>query len=108
MWRCETCGLVWPGDEAPEVCPKCGAERKFEELDAKAADTIERAKFTNSLHMNLYAALEQIMALAEEGIDDNLDPNCVRIFEQVSDEAEILQQLILAEIQAHVKKNKWG
>lgn len=109
MWRCENCGYIWQGDEAPDACPKCEApQSKFEELDAKAADVIERAKYTNSLHMALYAALEEIMALAEEGIEDNLDPNCVRIFEQASDQAEILQQSILAEIQGHVKKNKWG
>lgn len=109
MWRCTSCGYIWQGDEAPDACPKCGAQQsKFEEVDAKAADVIDRAKYTNSLHMNLYALLEQIMALAEEGIDDNLDPGCVRIFEEASDQAEILQQSILAEIQSHVKKAKWG
>jgi len=109
MWRCKSCGYIWQDDEAPDVCPKCGAQHsQFEEIEANAADLIERARYTNSLHMNLYALLEQVMALAEEGIDDNLDPGCVRIFEQVSDQAEILQQSILAELQGHVKKSKWG
>lgn len=109
MWRCMACGYIWQGEEAPDDCPKCAAQQsKFEGVDAKSADLIERAKYTNSLHMNLYALLEQIMALAEEGIDDNLDPGCVRIFEDASDQAEILQQTILAELQSHVKKGKWG
>jgi hypothetical protein len=48
------------------------------------------------------------MELAEDGIDDNLDPACVRIFEHAMGQAEILQQSIKAELQSHVKKGKWG
>ncbi|MGD8398165.1 MAG: rubredoxin [Anaerolineae bacterium] len=109
MWRCSNCGLIWPGEDVPDTCPKCGAStRRFEAVDARSADLIERAKYTNSLHMNLYALLEQVMALAEEGIEDNLDPGCVRVFAQASDQAEVLQQAILAELQTHATKGKWG
>jgi hypothetical protein len=100
---------VWEGDEAPALCPKCGAPvEKFGELDEKAADLVERSRFTNSLHMQLFAVLEQVMDLAEDGVDDNLDPNCVRIFERALEQAEILQQSIKAEIQGHMNKGKWG
>jgi len=109
MWQCSACGFVWDGEEPPDQCLKCGAKLdRFEQLDAKATDTIERARFTNSLHMQAYALLEEIMAIAEEGLDDNLDPGCARIFEQALVQAEFLQQAIKAELQGHVKKGKWG
>ena len=109
MWRCGACGFVWEGDEAPALCPKCGAPmEKFAELDEKAADLVERSRFTNSLHMQLFAVLEQVMDLAEDGVDDNLDPNCVKIFERTLEQAEILQQSIKAELQGHMNKGKWG
>jgi hypothetical protein len=81
---------------------------KFAELDEKAADLVERSRFTNSLHMQLFAVLEQVMDLAEDGVDDNLDPNCVKIFERTLEQAEILQQSIKAELQGHMNKGKWG
>lgn len=109
MWQCGSCGYVWNGEEAPDNCPKCGSHgERFVELDDKAMDTVERSRFTNSLHMQLYVLLEQVMDLAEDGIDDNLDPNCVKIFQSAWAEAEILQQSIKAELQGHMKKGKWG
>jgi hypothetical protein len=58
--------------------------------------------------MSLYAVLDQVAHIAEEGIDDNLDPGCVKIFKRALEEAEIIQQSIMAEIQGHVGKGKWG
>jgi len=109
MWQCSSCGYVWNGEEAPDKCPKCGAPKdKFVKLDDKAMDMVERSRFTNNLHMQLYVLLEQVMDVAEDGIDDNLDPNCVKIFKRAAGEAEILQQSIKAELQGHMKKGKWG
>jgi predicted nucleic acid-binding Zn-ribbon protein len=108
MWRCSACGYVWDGEEPPEVCPKCGAKLKFEGLDEKAADMVERSRFTNNLHIQLFATLEQVMDIAEDGIDDNLDPGCVKIFERALQQAEFLQQSIKAELQGHMNKGKWG
>lgn len=109
MWRCGNCGFVWDGDEPPEQCPKCEAgKEKYGVLGDKAAELIDGARYTNSLHMQLYVLLEQLMDLAEDGIDEHLDANCVKIFGQVLDEAEMLQQSIKAELQAHVSKGKWG
>ena len=35
-WRCTVCGYIHEGDEPPEKCPLCGAEKKFfEEIDAE-------------------------------------------------------------------------
>ncbi|MGC9332745.1 MAG: rubredoxin-like domain-containing protein [Anaerolineae bacterium] len=109
MWQCSVCGYVWDGDEAPEQCLKCGAKQdRFTLLEDKAADLIERARYTNSLHMQIYALLEEVMAIAEEGLDDNLDPGCNKIFEQALGQSEFLQQSIKAELQGHMKKGKWG
>jgi rubredoxin len=109
MWRCSVCGYVWDGEEAPHKCPKCGApQNKFVELEGKAMELVERSRFSNSLHMQLFMILEQIMDIAEDGIDDNLDPGCVKIFKQALEQAEILQQSIKAELQGHVNKGKWG
>jgi hypothetical protein len=109
MWRCSACGYVWDGEGPPDKCPKCGAAKeKFVELEDKAMELIERSRFTNSLHMQLYTILEQVIDLAEDGIDDKLDPNCVKIFKRALEHAEILQQSIKAELQGHVNKGKWG
>jgi hypothetical protein len=100
---------VWDGEEPPDRCPKCGAKKeKFVELEDKAMELIERSRFTNSLHLQLHSLLEQMLIIAEDGIDDNLDPGCVKIFKQALEQAEILQQAIKAELQGHMSKGKWG
>jgi predicted nucleic acid-binding Zn-ribbon protein len=109
MWRCGACGYVWDGEEPPGRCPNCGAvKEKYAELQDKAMELVERSRFTNGLHMSLYTLLEQVMDVAEDGIDDNLDPGCVKIFKRAMAEAEILQQSIKAELQGHMNKGKWG
>jgi predicted nucleic acid-binding Zn-ribbon protein len=109
MWRCGACGYVWDNEEPPDDCPRCGAPKgRFGEMEDRAVELVERSRFTNSLHMNLFALLEQVIDVAEDGIDDNLDPSCVKIFENALAEAETLQQSIKAELQSHMSKGKWG
>ena len=109
MWKCGGCGYIWDGEEPPDQCPKCGtAQEKYTALDEKAVELVDRSRFTNSLHMNLFALLEQVMEIAEDGIDDNLDPNCVKVFQRALEQADILQQSIKAELQGHMNKGKWG
>jgi hypothetical protein len=109
MWRCRDCGLVWDGESAPSECPKCSAkEGRFVRLEPEVAHQIERARFTNVLLMQLYLLLEQVMDVAEDGIDEDLDRACVEIFEEAMLVAEPLQQVIKAEMEAHVKQRKWG
>jgi hypothetical protein len=109
MWRCRDCGLVWDGESAPSECPKCNAkEGRFARLEPGVADQIERARFTNGLLMQLYLLLEQVMDVAEDGVDEDLDRACVAIFEEAMLVAEPLQQAIKAEMEAHVQQRKWG
>jgi predicted nucleic acid-binding Zn-ribbon protein len=109
MWRCSSCGYVHDGEEPPGKCPKCGAAReKYVAVEDKAMELVERSRFTNNLHIHLFALLEQVIDVAEDGIDDNLDPSCVKIFKRALAEAEILQQSIKAELQGHMNKGKWG
>lgn len=109
MWRCTVCGYVHEGTEAPERCPKCGAPRsKFVQLEEKEAELISRSRFTNQLLADLYSLLAQARELGRKGVEDNLDPSCVAIFERLQAEAEILQQMVKAEIAIHISKNKWG
>ena len=109
MWKCGVCGYIWDGEAPPDHCPKCGAPKeRFVELDEKALELVDRSRFTNSLHMQLYVILENVQDVAEDGIDDDLDPNCVKIFTQAMVQAEILQQSIKAELQGHMNKGKWG
>jgi hypothetical protein len=109
MWKCSSCRYVWDGEEPPDRCPNCNAAKeKFVELDDKAMELVDRSRYTNSLHMQLFTLLEQVMDVAEDGVDDNLDPGCVRIFKKALEQAEILQQSIKGELEGHMNKGKWG
>ena len=77
-------------------------------MEAKAAELVERSRFTTSLHTQLYVLAEQMIDVAEDGIDDNLDPGCVKIFKRALEQAEIIQQSVKAELQGHMNKGKWG
>lgn len=108
-WRCQVCGYVHDGNEAPERCPKCGAPReKFVEIDADAADLIERSRKSNGLLCSLISLSEDLLALADAGIEDNLDPTCVQLYKQLRSKATELRQAAKAEIAAHMSKGKWG
>ena len=109
MFKCGVCGFIYEGEEAPENCPKCGAPKeKFIALDAPAAEKIRRSRFTNDLHMELKSILDTVMEIAEQGIEDDLDPGCVKVFREAKDSARELGQKIKAELEIHVKKEKWG
>jgi rubredoxin len=109
MWECGSCGYIWDGEEPPDRCPKCNAKKeRYVKLEDQAMELVERSRYTNSLYMSLYALMEQVADLAEDGVDDNLDPACVKIFKKAVDQAEVLQQSIKAELQGHMKKGKWG
>ena len=109
LWKCGVCGYLHEGDTAPDKCPRCGAgKEQFAEVAADAVVKIDRSRLSNSLHGELMALAENLEQVAEAGIEDNLDPTCMTIFQYAREQAVILRQLGKAEIAAHVSKEKWG
>lgn len=109
MWRCGVCGYIHEGSEPPDTCPKCGAPReKFAEIAPETVQLIERSRLTNQLHMDLSSQLELVTEIARKGIEDKLDPTCVTLFEKALAGAQSIQQMIKAELAAHISKGKWG
>lgn len=109
MWKCSVCNYVHNGEEAPHKCPKCGAaQEKFNELTGESLKKVENSRFTNSLLKELILVMEQVQEIAEAGIDDNLDPGCLKAFTEAKEASEFLKQTALAEIENHVGKGKWA
>lgn len=108
LWKCSVCGYVHEGEEAPDICPKCGAPKvKFYELGPEDAEKIIKSRRTNEIHMEIVTLAERIAALAREGIGINLDPPCVALFNQAIEESYIIKQRSITEMEGHVKKGKW-
>jgi rubredoxin len=108
-WRCSVCGYVHDGEEAPEECPKCGAPKnKFDEISGEQSDLIEKSRFTNQLHVEMLGLMERVKEIAEEGIEDELDPPCVALFKKALQTANEIQQATKAEIAGHIARGKWG
>jgi hypothetical protein len=107
-WKC-VCGYIHDGEEAPGHCPKCGAPaEKFTLLDDKAAELVERSRRTNTLHCRLVDLARQIEWVCREGIEDNLDPGCVDVFQKSMAGAWQMMKLSMTEVQGHMAKGKWG
>ncbi len=108
LFRCTVCGFISEGEEAPELCPKCGAPKeKFVVLTNEEADKIYKSDRTNDIHMELVTLASRVVELCKEGIEINLDPPCVKDFVKAKDEAWIIKQRAKAEIESHMKKGKW-
>jgi rubredoxin len=108
-FRCTVCNFIHQGDNAPDKCPRCGSpQEKYEQIPQDKAKLIERARLSNGLHMHLATLLEEVIQIANKGIEDNLDPLCLAIFTKAKEEAHQLRQFIKAEIQVHTSKGKWG
>jgi rubredoxin len=108
-WRCEGCGYIHDGDEAPAKCPKCGAPKEqFVLLDDVAAKLVERSRHTNALHAHVIDLARQVEAACNAGIKDELDPGCVDVFTKSRKMAWEMMKLSMTEQQGHMKKGKWG
>ncbi len=108
LQKCTVCGYVHEGDQAPEVCPKCGAPKeKFIDLSEEDTKKIIDSDRTNDIHMEIISLAMKISKLAKEGIQINLDPPCVALFKQAQNEAWIIKQRSKAEIAGHVSRAKW-
>jgi hypothetical protein len=96
------------GAEAPEACPKCGAPKeKFAALPEEDAKKVYASDRTNDIHMKIIELSMKIAELAKEGIDINLDPPCVSVFNKAKDEAWVIKQRSKAELAGHMTKGKW-
>jgi rubredoxin len=108
LWKCSVCGFMHEGNEAPDVCPKCGASKeKFAAMPEEDANKVFSADRTNDIHMEIIGLAMKIKDLAREGIELNLDPPCVAVFQQAHDEAWVMKQRSKAELAGHVARGKW-
>lgn len=108
LFKCTVCGYTYEAEEAQETCLKCGAPKdKHEELSEEDAKKIYASDETNDLHMELVNLASTISDLCEAGIEINLDPGCVGVFEKAHQMAWNIKQLAKAEMETHMKKGKW-
>jgi len=108
LFKCTVCNYIHEGEDAPDICPKCGALKdKFSELSKEEADKIYASDRTNDIHMEIIALATKIQKLSLEGIDLDLDPPCVKVFQNALNEAWVIKQRSKAEIAGHVRKEKW-
>lgn len=108
LFKCSVCNYIYEGEEVLDKCPMCGAPReKMEEMSEEASDKIYAADFTNGLHADVINMATSIIAICEDGIEDNLDPMCVKVFTKAKDLAWEIKQMSKAEIGNHVRKEKW-
>jgi predicted nucleic acid-binding Zn-ribbon protein len=109
LWKCSVCGYLHEGAEAPETCPKCGAPKiKFAALSEEEAKKIYMSDRTNDIHMKIVDLAMKIYKLADEGIEIDLDPPCVALFEKAKDEAWVLKQRSKAELAGHMSRGKFN
>lgn len=109
MWKCTVCNLIQEGDAPPEKCPKCGVPgEKYNKMEDDGVELVERSRFTNSIHVELLDILPGLIDIANEGVEDDLDPRCVAIFKRLLEDATFLEASIKAELEGHMKKGKWG
>jgi len=108
-WKCNGCGYIHDGDAPPAECPKCGAAAKdFTALDEAAANLVERSRHTNALHCRVVDLARQIEQACRSGIEDNLDPGCVDVFQKSMAMSYEMMKLSMTEVQGHIAKGKWG
>ncbi len=108
LFKCSVCGYIHEGEDAPDVCPKCGSPKeKFVELSEEDAKKVYDSDRTNDIHMEIINLSMAIADLASEGMEINLDPNCFGVFTKALDEAIVIKQRSKAEIAGHVSKGKW-
>lgn len=108
-WKCGVCNFIWEGDSPPETCPKCSVSAdNYRQLNEEETNLMERSRFTNELHIELLDILPRLLEIAEEGIEDDLDPRCTALFQRLQAEAKFLMASAKAELEGHMKKGKWG
>lgn len=109
IYRCKVCFYLHEGEFPPPICPKCGAPKEqFEAMPNDGVELLTRAKKTNKLLTMSLTHLEELKELAKEGINDNLDPGCLNLFQKIDECTSVLRNIIIAELKTHFSKNKLG
>lgn len=107
-WMC-VCGYIHDGEQVPAACPRCGAAgQRLERMGGDAADLVERARHANALHCRMVDLARNMEKACKNGIDDNLDPNCVAVFRRTLAHSYEIMKLSLTEMQDHIANGKWG
>ncbi len=64
-WQCTVCGYIWEGEEPPNECPVCGADKsKFGEIKEAAPEppkTAEEPQKAQSEYERIYKMLTNLM-----------------------------------------------
>ncbi|HHU80860.1 MAG: rubredoxin-like domain-containing protein [Bacilli bacterium] len=108
LFKCSVCNLIIEGEHAPDKCPKCGMPaEKFNELTPEQAKKIYDADETNTLLATLIETADELIKVCHRGLEIKLDPGCVGVFEKAKDALWLMKQLAKAEIETHVKRDKW-
>jgi hypothetical protein len=107
-YKC-VCGYIHDGDEAPAICPKCGAvAERFTKLDEAAANLVEQSRRTNMYHAQIISLAREIEGACKAGIEDKLDPGCVDVFQKTLAASYQMMKLSMTELAGHAAKGKWG
>ncbi len=108
MWRCEVCGYLHDGDEPPDLCPKCGAPKdKFELLDEEETEMMMDARATKKKYQEILGRLDEVVKLADEGIELDLDDGCNDLFNKTKDNIAGIQKTIRDELASHAQECIW-
>jgi len=71
-------------------------------------EVVQRSRLTNALYTELLAMTPRLIEIAKSGIEDDLDPWCVQLFEHLLKEVTFVEASAKAELEGHMKKGKWG
>ena len=108
LFKCTVGSFIWEGEQAPDVCPKCGQPHdKYVELSQEIIDKVYQSEETNDIHMKIISLMNEVIELAKKGVEINLDPPCVSGFNKTINECYILKQIAKAEMENHIGKGKW-
>jgi rubredoxin len=110
MWQCQVCGFLHNGesDDLPQFCPKCGAPKeKFELMSEDDAEMIGEAQLIKEKYSQIFQRLDEILKLAQEGMDLDMDEGCNKIFNRVKEEISGIHKVIEDELAGHAQLCIW-
>ena len=83
-------------------------KKGFTLIELLVATLVERSRHTNALHCRLVNLARKMENVCKDGIEDNLDPGCVDVFQKSLAHSYEMMKLSMTEIQGHIAKGKWG